>query len=94
MDTDLVRGNASDLADALARKDISAEELTQACWDRIEAVDGQVHAFLYVDREGALAHARSVDARRAAGEQLGPLAGIPLALKDVLAMKGVPTTCG
>lgn len=94
MDTDLVRGNASDLADALARKDISAEELTQACLDRIEAVDGQVHAFLYVDREGALAHARSVDARRAAGEQLGPLAGIPLALKDVLAMKGVPTTCG
>lgn len=94
MDTDLVRGNASDLAAALASKDISSEELTQACLDRIEAVDEQVHAFLYVDSEGALAHARSVDSRRASGEELGPLAGVPLALKDVLAMKGVPTTCG
>lgn len=94
MDTDLVRGNASELAVALARQEISSEELTRACLDRIEAVDDQVHAFLYVDREGALAQARSVDSRRASGEQLGPLAGVPLALKDVLAMKGVPTTCG
>ncbi|MFM1917021.1 MAG: putative aspartyl/glutamyl-tRNA(Asn/Gln) amidotransferase subunit [Actinomycetota bacterium] len=94
MDTDLFRGTASDLASALTRQDISSEELTQACLDRINAVDDKVHAFLYVDHEGAIAHARSVDSRRAAGEQLGPLAGVPLALKDVLAMKGVPTTCG
>jgi aspartyl-tRNA(Asn)/glutamyl-tRNA(Gln) amidotransferase subunit A len=53
-----------------------------------------VHAFLHVDTEGALRAARTVDARRAAGEPLGPLAGVPLALKDVLTMEGIPTTCG
>ncbi len=54
----------------------------------------RVHAFLHVDAEGALAAAADVDARRAAGEPLGPLAGVPLALKDVLTTRGMPTTCG
>ena len=62
--------------------------------DRIAAVDGDIHAFLHVDSEGALAAADAIDTARAAGEALGPLAGVPLALKDVLTMKGVPTTCG
>ena len=53
-----------------------------------------MHAFLHIDTDGALAAAKNVDAKRAAGEQLGPLAGVPLALKDVLTMNGVPTTCG
>jgi aspartyl-tRNA(Asn)/glutamyl-tRNA(Gln) amidotransferase subunit A len=53
-----------------------------------------VHAFLHVDREGALAAARVVDAKRANGERLSSLAGVPLALKDVFVQKGVPTTCG
>ena len=53
-----------------------------------------MHAFLHVDTDGALAAARAVDERRAAGEELGPLAGVPLAVKDVLATKGVPTTVG
>ena len=52
------------------------------------AVDGEVHAFLHVDTDGALAAAAAVDARRAAGETLGPLAGVPLALKDVLRHQG------
>ena len=53
-----------------------------------------MHAYLYVDAEAALETAREVDRRRAAGEQLGSLAGIPVAVKDVLATAGVPTTCG
>jgi aspartyl-tRNA(Asn)/glutamyl-tRNA(Gln) amidotransferase subunit A len=91
---DLVRQDAVVLASAIAEKEVSAREVTQAYLDRIAEVDGEVHAFLYVDADGALAAADSVDRRIAAGEQLGPLAGVPLALKDVLTMRGIPTTCG
>src|SRR5690606_33588999 len=72
----------------------SAEEVTRAHLDRISAVDPQVHAFLHVDADGALAAARAVDQRRAAGDDLGPLAGVPLALKDVFTTVDMPTTCG
>ena len=91
---DTVRQSASVLAEAIATGEASSEEITRAHLDRIEAVDERVHAFLHVDAEAALATARAVDAKRASGQPLGPLAGVPLALKDVLAMKGVPTTCG
>jgi hypothetical protein len=56
--------------------------------------DGDVHAFLQVTAKAARDHADDIDRRRAAGEQLGPLAGVPLALKDLLTTRGVPTTCG
>jgi aspartyl-tRNA(Asn)/glutamyl-tRNA(Gln) amidotransferase subunit A len=79
---------------ALAAKDVSAVDLANEHYDRIEKVDGDVHAFLHLDREGALAQAKNIDAKRAAGEKLSPLAGVPLALKDVLTQKGIPTTCG
>ncbi len=85
---------AADLAGLVAKGEASAVEVTQAHLDRIAAVDGSVHAFLHVDTEGALAAARGVDERRAAGDELGPLAGVPLALKDVFTTKGVPTTVG
>ena len=78
----------------MAAGEISSVELTQAHLDRISDVDTQVHAFLYVDTEGALAQARSVDDARARGEEVGPLAGVPLALKDVMVQKGIPTTAG
>ena len=94
MDGDLVRQNAATLASAMQAGEVSSAEITQACLDRIDAVDGEVHAFLYVDKDAALASARVVDEQRASGAQLGPLAGVPLALKDVLTMRGVPTTCG
>jgi len=94
VDSDLVRQDAATLSDAMAKGEVSSREITQACLDRIDAVDAKVHAFLHVDAESALAQAQSVDDARARGEQLGTLAGIPLALKDVLAMRGVPTTCG
>jgi aspartyl-tRNA(Asn)/glutamyl-tRNA(Gln) amidotransferase subunit A len=90
----MINKTAAQMADALAKGETSSVELTQLHLDRIAEVDGQVKAFLHVDSEGALAQAKDVDARRAKGEKLSPLAGIPLALKDVLAQKGVPTTAG
>ncbi|MFM8782950.1 MAG: Asp-tRNA(Asn)/Glu-tRNA(Gln) amidotransferase subunit GatA [Actinomycetota bacterium] len=86
--------NATEMATALEKGEISAVELTKAHLDRIAAVDGEVKAFLYVDNEGALAQARDIDQRRKSGEKLSPLAGVPLALKDVMVQQGVPTTCG
>jgi aspartyl-tRNA(Asn)/glutamyl-tRNA(Gln) amidotransferase subunit A len=90
----MIRNSASEMAAKLASGEVSSVALTQAHLDRIAAVDGDVHAFLYVDTEGALAQAAAIDAKRAKGEKLSPLAGVPLALKDVMAQKGVPTTCG
>jgi len=92
--SDLIRQSAAVLASAIAEREVSAVEVTSAHLDRIAEVDERVHAFLYVDAEAALAAASAVDARLDAGERLGPLAGVPLALKDVLTMRGVPTTCG
>lgn len=94
MDDDLVRQDAATLAAAMQSGEVTSVEVTSACLDRIEAVDDRVHAFLHVDRQAALDAARAIDEQRAAGATLGPLAGVPLALKDVLTMKGVPTTCG
>ncbi|WP_213454192.1 Asp-tRNA(Asn)/Glu-tRNA(Gln) amidotransferase subunit GatA [Rhizomonospora bruguierae] len=92
--TDLIRLSAADLAGAIARGEASAVEATRAHLDRIAEVDGQVAAFLHVDEAGALAAAERVDRARAAGEELGPLAGVPVAVKDVLTTRGVPTTAG
>jgi aspartyl-tRNA(Asn)/glutamyl-tRNA(Gln) amidotransferase subunit A len=91
---DLIRLTAAETAAAMASGETSAAEVTDAHLARIEAVDPAVHAFLHVDADGARETARRVDARRGAGEQLGPLAGVPLALKDVIATEGIPTTCG
>jgi len=82
--TDLTRLTATQVAALVASGEASATEVAQAHLDRVAAVDGAVHAFLHVDEEGALAAAASVDAARSAGQPLGPLAGVPLALKDVL----------
>ncbi|HSV66309.1 MAG TPA: Asp-tRNA(Asn)/Glu-tRNA(Gln) amidotransferase subunit GatA [Mycobacteriales bacterium] len=91
---ELTRLPAAGIAAVVASGEVSAVEVAQAHLDRISAVDSQVHAFLHVDADGALAAAKAVDDKRAAGEPLGPLAGVPLALKDVIVTKGIPTTCG
>ncbi|MBM9503839.1 Asp-tRNA(Asn)/Glu-tRNA(Gln) amidotransferase subunit GatA [Actinacidiphila acididurans] len=92
--TDVIKLTAAETAARITNGDLTAEAVTEAHLARIDAVDEKVHAFLHVDREGALAQARAVDAQRAAGEPLGPLAGVPLALKDIFTTKGIPTTCG
>ncbi|MEO3851921.1 Asp-tRNA(Asn)/Glu-tRNA(Gln) amidotransferase subunit GatA [Streptomyces sp. B8F3] len=90
----IIRQTAAETAARIAAGDVSAVEVAEAHLARIEAVDEKVHAFLHVDREGALARARAVDAKRERGEKLGPLAGVPLALKDIFTTEGVPTTAG
>ena len=92
--SDLTRRSAAQLAGFVASGEASAVEIAQAHLDRIAAVDGDLHAFLHVDADGALAAAKAVDERRAAGEALSPLAGVPLAMKDVVVTLGLPTTAG
>ena len=93
MTDDITKLSAAALADALVARDVSSVEATQAHLDRIAAVDGDVHAFLHVN-QNALAVAKSIDSRRAAGDDLGPLAGVPIAVKDVLCTQDMPTTAG
>jgi aspartyl-tRNA(Asn)/glutamyl-tRNA(Gln) amidotransferase subunit A len=85
---------AEELAAGIADGTFSAREVTAAFLDRIAATDEDLNAFLLVDSEGALAAADAVDVARSRGERLGPLAGVPVAVKDVLATEGLPTTCG
>ena len=83
----------AEAAEMLRRRDISSIELTRAHLDRIEQVEGSVRAFVTVTEDQALREAERVDQLRREGAQLGPLAGIPIAIKDVMATQGVRTTC-
>ena len=90
----MIKNTAAQMSSALEKGEITSVELTKIHLDRIADVDQKVKAFLHVDGDSALKQAAAVDADRASGKKLGPLAGIPLALKDVLAQEGVPTTAG
>ncbi|PWK89284.1 aspartyl/glutamyl-tRNA(Asn/Gln) amidotransferase subunit A [Lentzea atacamensis] len=94
MTNDLIHATAAELAAKIHSGEVSSVEVTQAHLDRIAETDGKVNAFLHVDAEGALAQARKVDADVKAGKVVSPLAGVPLALKDVMTTEGVPTTVG
>ncbi len=93
MTADLTRLSAADLAARLSSGEVSSVEATQAHLDRIADVDGDVHAFLHVS-DHAIEVAADIDRRRAAGEHLGPVAGVPLAIKDVLVTTDMPSTSG
>ena len=80
-----------ELAERVRGGQLSAEEVTRASLARIEATRA-LGAFLHVANAAALATARSIDQRRARGEALGPLAGVPIAIKDALCTKDAPTT--
>jgi aspartyl-tRNA(Asn)/glutamyl-tRNA(Gln) amidotransferase subunit A len=93
--SELTRLTAAELAAKIHSREVSAVEVTQAHLDRIAAVDGTVHAFLHVAADAALASAAMVDERLAAGAApASPLAGVPLALKDVFTTTDMPTTAG
>ncbi|HEV7741627.1 MAG TPA: Asp-tRNA(Asn)/Glu-tRNA(Gln) amidotransferase subunit GatA [Pseudolysinimonas sp.] len=91
--SDLIRLPAHELADKLASGEVSSVEATQAHLDRIAAVDGDIHAFLHLNA-AALTTAAEIDRRRAAGDKLAPLAGVPVAIKDVLCTIDMPSTAG
>jgi aspartyl-tRNA(Asn)/glutamyl-tRNA(Gln) amidotransferase subunit A len=84
---------AHELAHLLRAREVSAVEVARSAFDRIRQVDGRIRAYLTVSEESAMAQARDVDARRARGEELPPLAGIPVGVKDVICTEGVRTTC-
>ncbi|PSK97497.1 aspartyl/glutamyl-tRNA(Asn/Gln) amidotransferase subunit A [Murinocardiopsis flavida] len=89
---DLIRLSAAELGAAIAAGETSSVDATRAYLDRIDAVEPDINAFLHVGRDSALEQARTADRRRADGEDLGPLAGVPIAHKDVFCTKDMPTT--
>jgi aspartyl-tRNA(Asn)/glutamyl-tRNA(Gln) amidotransferase subunit A len=85
---------AHELSELLGKREASAREVLQATYARIDEVEGDLAAYLLLTREDAERQASAVDERRAHGEDLPALAGVPLALKDIFCTKGIETTCG
>jgi len=91
---DPLTSTAVEIREGVVSGEFSAREVAHAFLRRIESIDAKVKAFLYVDPKWSLGFADAVDAKRKAGKPLGLMAGVPIALKDVLCTVGVPTTCG
>lgn len=85
-------GSVTEIADQVQRGETTAQAVTEAALASIRATDGEVHAFLHVARDQALFEAQAVDAKRARGARLGPLAGVPIAIKDAICTRGMPST--
>jgi Asp-tRNA(Asn)/Glu-tRNA(Gln) amidotransferase A subunit family amidase len=86
--------SATQAAAEIARGALSAENYTRACLDRIAETEDTLHAFVFLDRDHSLAQARALDERRATGQPLGPLHGIPVGIKDIFDTADQPTECG
>ncbi len=93
-DDALVTLTASEAAAEIARGAVSAEDYARACLDRIDAVEGEIRAFAHLDRDHVLTQARALDESRAQGRPIGPLHGIPVAIKDVIDTADYPTELG
>src|SRR5688572_11156240 len=89
----LMERSAAELLSDLEARKVSSVELTRGYLHQIQRHDGQVKAFLLVEPEAALARAKEIDGRRAAGKPVGKLGGLPVAIKDVICTQGVKTTC-
>lgn len=92
MSTPIPFRSVIELRDALSTGECSSRELVQACLDRIDLLDDRYHGFITVAVDQALARAAEIDARRAAGQSVGPLAGIPIGVKDSIPTAGIRTT--
>jgi aspartyl-tRNA(Asn)/glutamyl-tRNA(Gln) amidotransferase subunit A len=92
--TDTALPSISEIRAALASRKAAATEAAQVCFDRIDAEDQTIHAYLALDREGALNKAAEIDSAAAEGEPLPALAGVPIGIKDVLTQQGLPATAG
>ena len=92
--TDIVLPSIHELRAALTSRSAAAAQAAQSCFERINAEDKTIHAWLALDRENALRKAAEIDAAAAKSEALGPLAGVPIGIKDVLTQQGLPATAG
>ena len=92
--TDHATLTATEAAAEIARGALAAEDYVRACLDRIAAMEGEIRAFAHLDRDHALAQARALDERRAQGRPLGPLNGVPVAIKDIIDTADFPTELG
>src|SRR5262245_11765075 len=90
----MIERTAAEFRQLFASGEISATDIVQVFLDAIRQRDPRIKAFLHVDDTGAIVRARVVDGKRSRGETLGPLAGVPAALKDVLCVRAQPATCG
>ena len=92
--TPLSAWTAAQAASEIARGAVSAEDYTRACLERIEAVEPEIRAFAHLDSHHAIAQAKALDERKARGMALGPLHGVPVAIKDIIETSDFPTECG
>jgi aspartyl-tRNA(Asn)/glutamyl-tRNA(Gln) amidotransferase subunit A len=87
-------GGVAGFFEKYRKGEITSEEATKAYLDRIEILDPKLQAYEYIAKEQAMSTARAMDSLLAAGVDLGPLMGVPVAIKDLLAIDGMPTTAG
>jgi len=90
---DLMQLTAVELGKKIKNKEVTVKECVEAALAQIDAVEGQIHSFVTIDREGALKKAEEVQTKIDAGELTGPLAGVPVAIKDNMCTEGLLTTC-
>lgn len=83
-----------ELKEMIDKQEVSSEEVVNSVFDRIDEIESKIHAYISLFRESALKDAKIIDNRIKKGETVGMLSGIPIAVKDIMSIKGKPTTCG